>query len=83
MRVETDIELCKITDAGAKQKIMYALMKAGIPYAEEWEKIPLVKRKKYNGAKEICSIITHKAMEEQAISIIMALGSEVKDAIIW
>ncbi len=83
MRIEQDIELCSVTNVNTKEKLMNALVKAGIPYAEEWEKIPLVKRKRFNGAKEVCVVITHQAKADQAKAIIEGLDDLVKKDIIY
>ena len=54
MELATDIELCSVTDVKAKEKLMNALMKAGVPYAEKWEKVSLRKRRQFHRAKEVC-----------------------------
>lgn len=81
--MNTDIELCSVTDIKSKEKIMYALMKAGVPYAEKWEKVPLIKRRRYNGAKEVCIVITHRAKVDLAKEVIESLDDEVKRNIVW
>ncbi len=81
--MNTDVELCSITDVKAKEKIMYALMKAGVPYAEKWEKVPLIKRKRYHGAKEICIVITHKAKVNIAKEVIDTLSDDIKEHCIF
>lgn len=83
MRAATDIELCKVTDIKTKEKVMYALMQSGVPYAEEWEKVPLMKRRRYNGAKEVCVVITHKAKMDLAKSVIESLDENLKGNIVW
>lgn len=83
MRAETDIELCRVTEVKSKEKVMYALMKSGVPYAEEWEKVPLVKRRKFHGAKEVCVVITHKAKMDLAKCVIENLDEDVKADIVW
>lgn len=83
MKAATDVEVCRVTDINVKEKIMYALMKAGVPYAEEWEKVSLMKRKRYNGAREVCVIITHLGKAELAKEIISGLGQEVGNEIFW
>lgn len=83
MRAATDVELCRVTEAKAKEKVMYALMKAGVPYAEEWEKVPMVKRRRYNGAKEVCVVITHKAKMDLAKRVIESLPDEVSRNVVW
>ena len=81
--MNTDVELCSITDVKAKEKIMYALMKAGVPYAEKWEKVPLIKRKQYHSAKEICIVITHKAKVNMAKEVIDTLSDDIKEHCIF
>ena len=83
MELATDIQLCSVTDVKAKEKRMNALMKAGVPYAEKWEKVSLRKRKQYNRAKEVCVIITHKAQAELARAVIESMGEDVKGNIVW
>ena len=81
--METDIELCSVTDVKTKEKLMNALVIAGVPYAERWEKVPLIKRKKYNGAREICIVITHKGKVELARTVIDGMDKELKKNIVW
>jgi hypothetical protein len=83
MELATDIQLCSVTDVKAKEKLMNALMKAGVPYAEKWEKVSLRKRKQYNRAKEVCVIITHKAQADLARAVIESMGEDVKGNIVW
>ncbi|MCM1257650.1 MAG: hypothetical protein NC307_07325 [Roseburia sp.] len=83
MKAETDTEVCRVADLNVKEKVMYALMKAGVPYAEEWEKVSVMKRKRYNGAKEICVIITHLGKAELAKKVIQDLGDEIGSEIFW
>lgn len=83
MDLATDVALCSVTDAKAKEKLMNALMKAGVPYAEKWEKVSLMKRKQYNRAKEVCVIITHKAQVDLARTVIEGMGKEIKEKVIW
>ena len=66
MRAERDIALCAVADAGIKSKVMNAMIQKRIPYAEEWHKVPLLRRRKYEGAKEVCVIITHREHVEEA-----------------
>ena len=83
MELATDIQLCSVTDVKAKEKLMNALMKAGVPYAEKWEKVSLRKRKQYNRAKEVCVIITLKAQSDLARAVIESMGEDVKGNIVW
>lgn len=83
MSLATDVELCSVTNAKAKEKLMNALMKAGVPYAEKWEKVSLRKRRYYNQAKEVCIIITHKAKADLARAVIESMGEDVKGSVVW
>lgn len=83
MKTATDTEVCRVADVNVKEKVMYALMKAGVPYAEEWEKVSVMKRKRYGGAKEICVIITHLGKAELARKVIQELGDEIGGDIYW
>ena len=77
MRAERDVALCAIADAQIKAKVMNALIRKRIPYAEEWTKVPLLQRKKYEGAKEVCVVITHGEKVHEAKKVIEALGEEI------
>ncbi len=83
MELATDIELCSVTDVKAKEKLMNALMKAGVPYAEKWEKVSLRKRRQFHRAKEVCVIITHKAQADLARAVIEGMGEDVKGSVVW
>lgn len=83
MRAETDTELCRVSNIKVKEKVMYALMQSGVPYAEEWEKVPLLKRRKFNGSKEVCVIITHLEKLGLAKQVISKLEYEAGKDIFW
>lgn len=83
MKAATDVEVCKVADLNVKEKIMYAMMQAGVPYSETWEKVSVMKRKRYGGAKEVCVIITHVGKAELAKQIIENLGYEIEKDIFW
>ncbi len=74
MRSECDTALCAVADAEIRSKIMYAMIQKSLPYAEEWHKVPLLRRKKYEGAKEVCVIVMHREHAEEAKKLIEALG---------
>ena len=74
MRAERDIALCAVADATIKSKVMNAMIQKRIPYAEEWHKVPLLRRRKYEGAKEVCVIITHREHVEEAKKLVASQG---------
>ena len=51
-----DIELFSTTDFKAKDQIVSILVRHRVSYLERWEKVPLLKRREYGGAKELCVI---------------------------
>lgn len=51
-----DIELFSTTDFNAKKQVVSILVKHRVSYLERWEKVPLLKRREYGGAKELCVI---------------------------
>ena len=77
MRAERDIALCAIADAGIKSKVMNMMIRKRIPYAEEWSKVPLLQRKRFEGAKEVCVVITHIEKAAEAKHQIEELGEEI------
>ncbi|MCI9020962.1 MAG: hypothetical protein HFH32_09510 [Eubacterium sp.] len=74
MRAERDIALCAVADAGVRSKVMNAMIQKSLPYAEEWHKVPLLRRRKYEGAKEVCVIITHREHVEEAKKLVASQG---------
>lgn len=78
MRAERDIALCAVANVEIKSKVMHALIQKGIPYAEEWHKVPILQRKRFEGAKEICIVITHHEKAEEAKMQIEALDEEIR-----
>lgn len=81
MRAERDIALCAIADVTIRSKVMNTMIQKRIPYAEEWHKVPLLRRRKYEGAKEVCIVITHKEQENEAKVQIGELGEAVRDRV--
>ncbi len=81
MRAERDIALCAVADLTVKVKVMNAMIRKRIPYAEEWHKVPMLQRKKYEGAKEVCIVITHHEKEEEAKAQIEALDDEIRSRV--
>lgn len=82
MQSMEDIELCKIADIKVKEKVMFSLIRNGIPYAERWDEVPLLKRGKYHGAKQICVVLTHPVHKSEAIQVIHGLDKEIQNQII-
>lgn len=74
MRAERDIAFCAVADAGVRSKVMNAMIQKSLPYAEEWHKVPLLRRRKYEGAKEVCVIITHREHVEEAKKLVASQG---------
>ena len=74
MRAERDIALCAVADAGVRSKVMNAMIQKSLPYAEEWHKVPLLRLRKYEGAKEVCVIITHREHVEEAKKLVESQG---------
>lgn len=60
---------------------MNAMIQKRIPYAEEWHKVPLFRRRKYEGAKEVCIIVTHYDQADQAKAQIQALDEVVSSRV--
>ncbi len=81
MRAVRDIALCAIADAGVRSKVMNAMIQKSLPYAEEWHKVPLLRRKKYEGARQVCVIITHREHIQEAGTLIQALDDTVKSRV--
>ncbi len=77
MRAKRDIALCAVADAGIKSKVRNAMIQKRIPYAEEWHKVPLLRRRKYEGAKEVCVIVTHHEQADQAKAQIQSMDDMV------
>jgi len=81
MRVQGDVALCAVADAAVKSKVMNAMIQKCVPYAEEWHKVPMLQRKKYEGAREVCVVITHKEKTEEAKSLIESLGDDIRSRV--
>lgn len=81
MRAERDIALCAVADAQIKSKVMNAMIQKRIPYAEEWHKVPLLHRRRYEGAKEVCIIVTHHEQADEAKAQIKALDEAVSSRV--
>ena len=81
MRAERDIALCAIANGVIKSKVMNAMIQKRIPYAEEWHKVPILQRRKFEGAKEVCIVITHHEKAAEAKVQIEALDEEIRSRV--
>lgn len=59
-RIESrDVELCRTTNARVSSQMMQTLVEHEIPFTQNWVRVPFYKREAYNGAREVCVILTH------------------------
>jgi hypothetical protein len=71
-----DIELFSTTDIESKTKAVSILVRNRISYLERWEKIPLLKRREYGGAKELCVVYVNGNQYEKAKRILDEFNEE-------
>ncbi len=69
----SDVELTRTVDIKEKDKLQSLLVKGGISYLEKWEKVPLLRRRDYYGAKEVCAIYVNENQKAQADKILNSL----------
>ena len=68
--IDRDVELCRSTNHRVIQETMQALLDERIPATQNWERVPLRKREKYRGAREVCVIRTHYHQYQKARHIL-------------
>ncbi|MCI9125020.1 MAG: hypothetical protein HFH35_13310 [Eubacterium sp.] len=83
MRAERDIALCAVADAQVKSKVMNLMIQKRIPYAEEWHKVPLFKRRKFEGAREVCVVVTHHEKAAEAKKQIEELEESIRSRVFF
>lgn len=71
-----DVELFSTTDIESKTKAVSVLVRNRISYLERWEKIPLLRRREYGGAKELCVIYVNGNQYEKAKKILDEFNEE-------
>lgn len=65
-----DIEIFRTSDEEERKKFRNILMSKQVAFSERWEKIPLVKRGKHGGKKEMCVIYINDYYKDQIDEII-------------
>ena len=70
-----DIELCRTTSVKAGNQMVQALIDASIPFTKKCEKIPFLKRLKYDGAEEMVVITINPSRYGQARKIVDKIDS--------
>lgn len=60
-----DIEIFRTSSEEERKKFRKILLDKQVSFSERWEKIPLVKRVKYGGKKEICVIYINDYYKDQ------------------
>ena len=71
-----DVELFSTTDIESKSKAVSVLVRNRISYLERWEKIPLLRRREYGGARELCVIYVNGNQYEKAKKILDEFNEE-------
>ena len=71
-----DVELFSTTDIESKTKAVSILVRNRISYLERWEKIPLLKRREYSGAKQLCVIYVNGNQYDKAKKILDEFNQE-------
>ena len=79
MKNSNDIELFATTDFKAKDKVVSALVRHRVSYLERWEKISLLRRREYGGAKELCVIYVNANQYKKAKKILDEFNSAYAD----
>lgn len=64
-----DIEIYRTSDEADRTKIRKILLDRQLSFSEKWEKIPLIKRGKYGGKKEMCVIYISDYYKDQVKEI--------------
>ena len=68
--IHNEVELVRIVNMGEKDKLVSLLVREGISYLEKREKIPLLRRRDYNGQKELSIIYVNSNQREQAFELL-------------
>ena len=71
-----DVELFSTTDIESKTKAVSVLVRYRISYLERWEKIPLLRRREYGGARELCVVYVNGNQYEKAKKILDEFNEE-------
>ena len=71
-----DVELFSTTDIESKSKAVSVLVRNRISYLERWEKIPLLRRREYGGARELCVVYVNGNQYEKAKKILDEFNEE-------
>ncbi|MGN0484883.1 MAG: hypothetical protein ACI4HI_15170 [Lachnospiraceae bacterium] len=79
-----EVVVYKTADLKLKKLVESKLVSERISYLERWEKVPFLKRKMYEGAKEVCVIFCDKYQKKEAEEIVaqvtgQTLHNEVTD----
>jgi len=77
-----EILFCSTVNREKAKFILKGLEKSGISYLQRWEEISVFKRKKYNNAKEICSIYINPGQISEAEIFFNSLSEDEKKEII-
>lgn len=80
MAERDEVEVYKTANVKLKQLVESKLVAERISYLERWEKVPLLQRRNYEGAKEVCVIFCDKYQKEEAEKIIEEITQSVHSA---
>ena len=74
-----DVELFSTTDFNAKDKVVSILVRHRVSYLERWEKISLLRRREYGGAKELCVIYVNGNQYKKAKKLLDEFNNAYAD----
>ncbi len=75
MMDSNDIELFSTTDLQAKDKVVSMLVRHRVSYLERWEKVSILRRREYGGARELCVIYVNGNQYGKAKKILEEFNS--------
>lgn len=71
---DRDVILCTTTDRRAGRALTETFILVGIPFTETWKKVPFYQRMGKRGAREICTVRTHRSQYQKARHTLDLMG---------
>ncbi|MCI5620073.1 MAG: hypothetical protein MR355_00675 [Lachnospiraceae bacterium] len=79
--IDKDIELCRTTNPVVSNELMHMFIAYEIPFTQNWQRVPFLKREEYKGAREVCVIRTHRTQYSRARKILDHMETSTRSRI--
>ncbi|MBQ7147226.1 MAG: hypothetical protein IJR96_00595 [Pseudobutyrivibrio sp.] len=78
-----DVVLCEITNRFVSNRTTELLLEQSVPFSKKWHRVPLYRRRSYNGASKVCVISINRNQYSHARKVLTQLEEYDYNRLFW